>query len=191
MRIRNTPQTYGIINITLHWLMALIIPGLMVFGLWMVDLDYYDPWYKQGPDLHRSIGMIVLLLLLIRLGWRLTNPRPAMESGMANWEKISATLVHWAFYILLFTIITSGYLISTADGRPVVVFELFEISATLTSIPDQEDIAGFVHFYLAVGTVILGGLHALAALKHHFINKDETLRRMIGLSGRQRDQSGV
>jgi len=154
----------------------------MVFGLWMVDLDYYDPWYKKGPDLHRSIGIVVLSLLLIRLCWRLTNPRPTLESGLANWERISASLVHWAFYILLFLIITSGYLISTSDGRPVVVFELFEIPATLTSIPEQEDRAGLVHLYLAVGTVILAGFHALAAFKHHFINKDETLRRMMGLA---------
>jgi len=74
----------------------------------------------------------------------------------------------------------SGYLISTADGRPISVFGWFEVPALLTSIPNQEDVAGLVHEYLAWGLVILAGLHGLAALKHHFIDRDPTLLRMFG-----------
>ena len=74
----------------------------------------------------------------------------------------------------------SGYLISTADGRGVSVFGLFEVPASLTGIPDQEDVAGVLHEWLAWGLIILAGLHALAAIKHHFIDRDATLSRMLG-----------
>ena len=74
----------------------------------------------------------------------------------------------------------AGYLISTADGRGISVFGWFDVPASITSIPEQEDVAGAVHFYLAWGLVILAGLHGLAALKHHFIDRDTTLLRMLG-----------
>ena len=74
----------------------------------------------------------------------------------------------------------SGYLISTADNRPVEVFGLFSIPATITSIPKQEDVAGLVHLILASSVVGLALLHAAAALKHHFIDKDRTLKRIFG-----------
>ena len=74
----------------------------------------------------------------------------------------------------------SGYLISTADGRGISVFGLFEVPASLTGIPDQEDVAGLIHEWLAWALVIFAGLHGLAALKHHFIDHDATLRRMLG-----------
>jgi cytochrome b561 len=78
------------------------------------------------------------------------------------------------------SVMISGYLISTADGRAISVFGWFEVPALITSIPDQEDIAGLIHEYLAWGLVIFSGLHALAALKHHFIDRDPTLKRMLG-----------
>jgi cytochrome b561 len=74
----------------------------------------------------------------------------------------------------------SGYLISTADGRPISVFGWFEVPALITGIPNQEDRAGDVHFYAAWALVILAALHALAAFKHHLIDRDDTLRRMFG-----------
>jgi cytochrome b561 len=83
-------------------------------------------------------------------------------------------------YLGLFGVMISGYLISTADGRGIEVFGLFSVPATLTGIPQQEDIAGAIHEYLAWGLVIFAALHGLAALKHHFIDRDSTLLRMFG-----------
>jgi len=94
--------------------------------------------------------------------------------------RLGSKLGHLALYAGLFALMISGYLISTADGRGIEVFGLFEVPATLTTIPDQEDVAGVVHEYLAWGLVIFAGLHALAALKHHFIDRDATLVRMLG-----------
>ena len=83
-------------------------------------------------------------------------------------------------YILMFAIFISGYLISTADGRSVQVFNWFEIPASLHGIKNQEDIAGEIHFVLAVSLMILAVIHAAGALKHHFIDRDNTLKRISG-----------
>jgi cytochrome b561 len=89
--------------------------------------------------------------------------------------------VHWLLYGLLFASIISGYLISTADGKSIDVFGLFAVPAIISDIPNMEDIAGKVHWYLALLLISLTGLHTLAALKHHFIDQDQTLTKMLGI----------
>ena len=178
IQLRNTKDRYGLVAMLLHWGMAILIVGLFALGTYMVELDYYDPWYKQAPDLHRSFGVIVAGLMIYRLGWRLANTRPS-ELGEA-WESRIATWVHRLFYMLIAGIVVSGYLITTAEGQPVIVFGLFDIPATFTSFENMEDIAGEVHEWLTTTLIVLVSLHALAALKHHFINRDSTLRRMFG-----------
>lgn len=89
-------------------------------------------------------------------------------------------MVHTLIYLLLFSIMISGYLISTADGRSVDVFNWFSIPATLHGFEQQEDIAGLIHLVLATSLITLVTLHAAAALKHHFIDRDRTLLRMFG-----------
>lgn len=176
----NTETRYGYLTITMHWLTALLVLVLFILGLWMVTLDYYHPWYKEAPDIHRSIGVLLATVVLFRLLLRLVTPAPRPVATLQRWEIIASTIVHWLLYGLLLVTATLGYLISTADGRTVSVFGWFEIPATVTSIPSQEDLAGELHFYFAVTLLILAGLHALAALKHHFIDKDTTLLRMFG-----------
>ena len=85
-------------------------------------------------------------------------------------------------YLLLFCTAISGYLISTADGRPVEVFGHFEVPASLTDLPGQADWAGAIHLTLAITVIVLTAVHALAALKHHFVDRDRTLLRMLGRS---------
>ena len=178
MQLRNSQDKYGLVAMLLHWGMAILIVGLFALGTYMVELDYYDPWYKQAPDLHRSFGVIVAGLMIYRFGWRLTNTRPR-ELG-ETWERRIAAWLHRLFYILIAAIVVSGYLITTADGQPVLVFNWFEIPATYTGFENQEDIAGEIHEWLTTTLIVLVSLHALAALKHHFINRDSTLRRMFG-----------
>lgn len=175
---RNTETTYGLIHIGLHWAMAAMIVVLLPLGLWMTGLDYYDPWYKKAPDLHRSIGVMLALLLTARIAWRLGNLEPTPLSSTGVEQKIAAA-AHLLLYLLPLLLIISGYLISTADGRAVDVFGWFEIPATLHGIDGQEDIAGDIHFALAMSLLTVIALHAGAALRHHFILKDDTLRRMF------------
>jgi len=177
MALRNSEDRYGAVAQALHWIMTAVIVGMFGLGLWMVSLTYYDPWYKTGPDLHKSIGILLLGALLVRLAWRLGNPQPA-ALAQNRWERAAALWVHRAFYLLLLCMMVSGYLISTADGRPISVFGLFEVPSVLQK-KGLEDQAGEIHFYLACTTIGLAALHAAAALKHHFIDRDDTLRRML------------
>jgi cytochrome b561 len=178
--IRNTKDRYGLVHVCLHWLMAVAILCMFALGLWMVELDYYDAWYKKAPDLHRSVGIFIVIALLVRLAWRLSNQVPARLPTHSPLERVAAALLHAFFYLLVPAVAIAGYLMSTADGRAVVVFDWFEVPATITGIENQEDIAGEIHFYLAVILVSFAAVHAVAALKHHFVDKDATLRRMLG-----------
>ena len=180
MQWKNTNKRYGLIAMSLHWLVALIVFGLFTLGLWMTGLDYYHQWYKQGPDLHKSIGILLFIAVLFRLFWRWFSAVPQALDSHKAWEVRLAHYAHLSLYFLLLAIMISGYLISTADGRAIDVFNFFSIPATITSIANQEDIAGQVHFVLALALIALVMLHVAGALKHQFIDRDNTLKRMLG-----------
>ncbi|MDM8567477.1 cytochrome b [Candidatus Halobeggiatoa sp. HSG11] len=179
MNIKNTQASYGIITILLHWVMAIIIIGLFFLGEYMVDLDYYDQWYHAAPWWHKSIGILVFALLLIRVGWKLSNPTLVPVANSQLWEVKIAKLVHIIFYILLFIICISGYFISTAKNVGIEIFGLFELPAVMELSENKADIVGEIHEISTHILVIVFLLHGIAALKHHFINKDNTLIRML------------
>jgi len=175
--IRNTETGYGLVAIALHWLMALAVFGMFGLGLYMVELTYYDSWYRGSLELHKSAGIMLLFAWLFRLLWRQMNtvPKGLSEKPIEN---LAAHLAHLALYALMAALFISGYLISTADGRSIDVFGWFELPATLTG-DHQEDVAGEIHEILAWFLMGLVGIHMLAAIKHHVINQDQTLKRMI------------
>ena len=179
--LRNTATGYGVMAIALHWLVALVVIGMFTLGVWMTGLTYYDEWYKRAPDIHKSIGILLFFVMLARVVWRASNVVPDNEPGIGTLQRRLAHSVHWLLYLLLFALMISGYFISTADGKPIQVFGLFSVPATVSDIPNQEDIAGAVHWYLALTLISFVGLHAAAALKHHFIDRDRTLKKMLGI----------
>lgn len=174
---RNTHDSYGRVSIVLHWLIAGVVLGLFVLGLWMVGLDYYHAWYHRAPELHKAVGVLLLGVMLLRLAWRSVNPLPRLP-GMPLQQRL-ATAMHRALYGVLFAVMVSGYLVSTADGRPLDVFGLGYLPATLSGIDGQEDTAGVFHQALALCMIGLTALHVLAALKHHLVDHDRTLLRML------------
>lgn len=182
--LKNTPNRYGLISISLHWLVAVTVIGLFALGLWMSELEYYDTWYQRAPDVHKGIGILLFLVMLLRVAWRAINSKPQPETNHAAWERRLAGIAHTLLYLLPFAVMIAGYLISTADGRPIDVFGLFEVPATLSGGENQEDIAGEAHELLAFTLIGLVVLHAGAALKHHFIDRDNTLKRMFGHSAK-------
>jgi cytochrome b561 len=177
MRWKNNRLQYGVVSVFLHWLVAIAVFSLFLLGLWMTGLDYYHPWYQKGPNLHRSVGVLLFLLLLF-WRWRIGVPEPLVSHSRL--ERVAAHLVHVLLYLVLFGVMISGYLISTADGRPVNVFGWLQVPALVSGIGGQEDFAGKVHLFLAYSTMALVALHLLGALKHHFIDRDRTLMRMFG-----------
>jgi cytochrome b561 len=118
--------------------------------------------------------------MLIRLGWRFVSPPPPPPPNHSRFIRIAAKLGHAFLYLDLFLVMFAGYLISTAEGVGIPVFGLFEVPALISGLPNQADVAGEVHLYLAWTLVIFAVLHGLAALKHHFIDRDATLVRMLG-----------
>lgn len=179
--LKNTDKGYGWVAIAMHWMMALVIFGLFGLGLYMVELSYYDSWYRGSLTLHKSIGMTLLLLWLARVVWRCINvsPKSAVLNRRERLEQAAAHSMHIALYTVILGLMASGYLISTADGRGIEVFELFTVPALPWSIDNQEDVAGDIHEILAWSLIAMAAIHALAALKHHFIDKDKTLTKML------------
>lgn len=175
---RNNSQGYGLVAILFHWLSALTIISLFALGFWMVELNYYSEWYRTGPYIHKSVGLILLALTIMRVIWRLMNPEPNSLSNNVL-ENKAAKYTHKALYISLFIILISGYLISTADGRGIEVFDWVIVPSLGELFNEQEDIAGLLHQYTAYFIIVLALIHGLAALKHHFINRDNTLTRML------------
>lgn len=180
MALTNSPQSYGWVTVVMHWVVAVVIIGLFALGYWMVGLSYYDPWYKTGPDVHRSIGILLFIAMLARLAWRVLTPSPNPVPGHRRWEVSAAHAAHWLLYLLIFVAMISGYLISTADGTAIQVFDWFDVPSLTGRVQGMEDSAGIVHYWSTWSLIVLAGVHALAALKHHFVDRDPTLTRMLG-----------
>lgn len=180
MQVRNTSSRFGLVSVVLHWLVALAVFGLFGLGYYMVDLGYYDPWYRKGPDIHRSIGILLFIVMLGRLAWRWGNRTPAPLATHKRWEVLTAHATHGLLYLLIFVAMVSGYLISTADGSAIDVFGWFRVPSVTGQVKGLEDSAGAVHYWSTWALVLLAITHALAALKHHIFDRDQTLRRMFG-----------
>jgi cytochrome b561 len=179
--IENTEVRYGAVAILFHWSMALLVIGLAALGLYMVTLpDVGFNTNKVALVLyHKEFGLLVLVLLATRLAWRITQILPRLVENLPDWQKIAARFVHLSFYALLFALPMTGYLMSSAAGIPVSFFGLF-------MLPDfvhrdyhlfQRYVA--IHQWLGYVLILFIFVHAGAALRHHFVFKDNTLRRML------------
>ncbi|HEA53930.1 hypothetical protein LCGC14_0807280 [marine sediment metagenome] len=179
MQLSNTPVSYGFVAIVLHWVAAVVVFGMFALGFWMVDLTYYSSWYQRAPDIHRAIGVLLFCLIVLRLFWRLFTASPDALANHKRWEVIGARFAHGLLYVLVFVALVSGYLISTADGSFVSVFGWIEVPSVTGQIKQLEDTAGLVHYWSTWSLVALALAHSAGALKHHFIDRDNTLRRMF------------
>jgi cytochrome b561 len=176
MRIMNSNNRYGIVAIALHWLMAILIIGLLILGLYMVSLPISHQKLKLY-GWHKEYGFLALLLVTLRFIWRAINITPQLNLPWL--EKIAARSVHALFYILLFAMPLTGLLITSAAGLPASFFGLFLIPTLIQ--PNEEWRILFQTWHQWIGYLLIAMiiLHASAALKHHFINKDTILKRML------------
>lgn len=179
MQLNNTSASFGLLAIIAHWVSAIAVFGLFALGFWMVDLSYYSSWYQRGPDIHRSIGVLLFFLMVCRLLWRWFSESPESPAGHKRWEILSARIAHVCLYVLIFIAMVSGFLITTADGSSVSVFGWFEVPSVTGQIKGLEDTAGLIHYWSTWALVALALIHSAGALKHHFIDRDNTLRRML------------
>ncbi|MGL4396454.1 MAG: cytochrome b [Hyphomicrobium sp.] len=176
MALRDSTAGYGLVSRLLHWLMAVAIVGLFALGYWMVDLDYYSPYYTSAPNMHRSVGIIVAIALVARIAWRLGNTHPSI-GNLSRFERVAARVAHAALYVMIAVVSVSGYLISSSGGAPIDVFGLFQVPSIVTE-QGLSDQAGFIHKIIAYALMALAVVHTIAAMKHHVIDKKDTLTRM-------------
>ncbi len=175
----NSRTEYGIASKALHWLTAVGIIGLIGLGAWMVGLSYFDSWYNRALALHRSIGMVVLGLGALFAAWKLVSPSPPLQEELRPWERLAARAAHAFLLAAMLVIPVSGYLISTSAGTGFPFFGLGEIPALFDKSDALRDLAIAVHYYAAYGVAVVLLVHAGGAIKHQFIDKHGTLRRML------------
>ena len=179
MTFRNTSSRFGLVTKALHWLIALHMIGLIALGWWMIDLSYYSTWYYWAPMLHKAFGVIVFILGVALLIWRSINTRPGAVPGHTTFEKIASKIAHWILILSVITIPVSGYLFTTSKGEGVSLFELATLPAVFSVSDTIRDLAIDFHIYASYGLLAVIAAHAGGALKHHFWDRDSTLKRMI------------
>ena len=185
-----TEARYSAVAIILHWLLAVLLIGMVFYGWYMEGL-LEDAQSGGGTSLtevqtaynmHKTTGIIVLVLSLIRLGWRFTHPVPALPEGMKPWEKTVAHGTHMVFYAIMIGMPVGGWMASSAAPFPSYLFNNPELTLPRLPVPQTEafaDTMGSAHGAGGWVILILFGLHAAAALKHQFLNRDNLLGRMI------------
>jgi len=177
------PNTrYGAVAQSLHWIIAALIVTQFILANLADDLPLGA--HKLGLlARHKSVGMTILMLAILRLFWRLKNPPPALPAGMKLIEILLAKLTHAAFYVLLFAMPLSGWLMSSAKNYSVSWFGLFTWPNLIGKNEAAFDFLKETHDLLSGVLLAIAILHILAALKHHFWNKDDVLRRMLPFTG--------
>jgi cytochrome b561 len=185
-------ERYNAVAMTLHWLIALSIIALIAAGVWMVDA-IKQPESRatafQTYQLHKSLGLTVLVLSVLRLAWRLAHRAPPLPDGMSAFERFAAKSTHVLFYALMIGMPLAGWAMVSASkfGLPTIVFGLFEwphiawieTIENLESKAATEAVFKTAHKYMGYGLGALLVLHVGAALKHHFVNRDGVLARMV------------
>ncbi|MBC6403501.1 MAG: cytochrome b [Hyphomonadaceae bacterium] len=175
-------QQYTRVAIWLHWVVAVLIVGQIIGGKIMTAMAG-SPTKYEIFQLHKSFGVVILLLSLVRLGWRFTHKPPALPDGMKTYERLGARLTHVGFYVLMIVVPLSGWIVVSVS-TPKISTELFKIIPWpdvpfLTRTDGAEVLWKNVHNCLAITVALTFFLHVGAALKHHFVNKDDVLTRMI------------
>ena len=178
MPLRNTANSYGAVAKFLHWGIVILIIAQYVLAEAAEELE-------DGPDKfatianHKSVGMLILLLMLARIGWKLANRGLPQPLPMARPQQIAAAAGHGILYLLLLALPLSGWLMSSAAGYPPAFFGLFEFPSLVGASHDLTETLEEVHETLFNAVVVVAVLHALAAVFHHVWLKDDTLRRML------------
>ncbi len=183
----SAPDRYGIVAVALHWLIALAIMGMLVMGNVMVNvLTPFSSEQFAAYQWHKSIGITILALSVLRLIWRLTHPVPPLPDTLKPWERVLARLTHIGFYGLMLGIPLSGWAMVSASvyDIPTVLYDVLPLPhlpvfSTLTEKAPVEEALKTVHQLLGWSMIGLLALHIGAALKHHFILKDGVVRRML------------
>jgi cytochrome b561 len=172
-------QRYTLPAIALHWLIAVMIIGAFAMGLVMTEIPGITPTKLKYYSWHKWAGVTILLLALVRLGWRLGHAPPPYPDTMPDWQRNAAAILHGLLYGLIIAVPLSGYFYSLSAGVPVVWFGVVELPVLMEANPSLKPVLKGLHYWLnmTLAACVLG--HIGAALKHHFIDRDRVFQRML------------
>lgn len=169
---------YTATAITLHWLTVLLVFTAFPLGLYMHELAL-SPLKLKLVNYHKWLGVTIFLLTVMRLAWRAAHTPPPLPETIPLWQQRAAHGLHLLLYMLLLVIPLSGWLMSSAKGVPVVYLGLIQLPDLVAKDKALGNLLAEVHELLNFGMLALVGLHVAAALKHHFVDRDTTLQRML------------
>ena len=168
---RDSAAKFSATTICLHWVVGLSVIGLLAVGIYMENMEAYALY-----PLHKSFGVIIFFIALARIIWRIRNGWPTPAGQHEHWERLLARTTHWVLIIGTVLMPISGFLMSSLGGHGVSVFGLELVPAN----PDPAGFAHETHFVAGVAMIVALLAHVGGALKHHVMDKDGTLRRMLG-----------
>jgi len=185
MSFRNTNRSWGVLSKTLHWLIVILI----INQWWIAERAHELKFSAKIAALgwHKSFGITILALAIVRLVWRWANPVPALQSEIRPWEKLIAQVAHLLLYGLIFALPLTGWLMSSAKNIPVSWFKLFQLPDLVAPDKAFGESMEHLHGLLFNALVVVAALHIVGALKHHFIDKNDVLRRMLPFARVKRD----
>ena len=178
MRVRNTTARWGAVSQLLHWLIVAALAAQVSLGLAGAMLPIGVEKLATLAR-HKSLGMTILALVLARLMWRWMNPTPSLPGNLGPFERLLARLTHAALYLLLLALPLTGWIMSSARGFPVSWFNLYQLPDLVGRSKPLYGALLETHRILAISLGVVVALHVAAAIKHHFVLKDDTLRRML------------
>ena len=178
MTIKDTNIRYGYISMLNHWLGVTLMLSLLLFG-WSME-EYESQWAEiSSSELHISMGISLLLLTIIRFAWRTTNTTPPYPAAMPDWQKRVSRLMKYSLYATMIALSITGWILVNADGQTVSVFGLFNMPDIAPRSYGLEEMMEETHEVLVSVFLFLAGMHILAAIKHHFFDKDYVLTSML------------
>jgi cytochrome b561 len=177
-----TNDGYTLTAVALHWATAVLVISAAVLGIYMHELPF-SPTKLRLYSYHKWIGVTIFLFALLRLAWRSTHPAPALPANMPSWEKNTARGAHAALYAFMLGVPLIGWVMSSAHGFQTVYLGVLPIPDLIGKDKELAEVLEKVHAAFSLSFMALVALHAAAALKHHFIDRDNVLRRMLGLRG--------
>lgn len=177
MSLRNTTQSWGAVSKALHWIIVLLIINQWVIVERAESMKL--PARIAAYGWHKSLGMTILALAIVRLVWRWMNPVPDLAGETKPWERLLARVSHVLLYALIFALPLSGWLMSSARNVPVSWFRQFQFPDLVAPDKTLAEWLQDLHFALFYTLVAVALLHAAGALKHHFIDRNDVLRRML------------
>lgn len=178
MSLRNTRESYGSVSRLSHAVTAVLVLSQIPIGWYMAGLSNEDAAYWRLLTLHETLGLGVFTLAVVRTVWLWISPNPELPPLLTAWERNTARLVHVFFRVALLVIPVIGFLCVASDGEPVNLYDLVKIPPVGEFGDDLRDALFELHACLAYGFATLIAVHILAALKHHFLDRRVSLRRI-------------